>query len=680
MTPSPSPSEGACAENPGADLVQPGEHGSHTELMAPNTQGVTMKGPGPTDVADGDPFITASGSCPELPTANNAIDGKRSTPVQNNGRGNYKSQAECLAAFKDIEDALCKQLHQLQLTQSKAKKLESALQELPKDKKETSLLLAAFTLGNSLASVSHIFSVTIALMEGAKDPSSLSKMRTQDVSKQPSGSSPYPTPTSPALSISTISEGAQIEDDSSDLLLDCTPSDNDTTDLMNFNTPDRQCSATRNTESVEIDPFVDAPQGAVARLEAPDAEIRLEFHSDFTTLPGRRLYVPSLASTRAAERSRRVILGNLPPNARLPQIARGIQTHGQILSITPLNTLPFTNGATKTVMVEFLHPKPAAELIRTIQTSPLIYEDDDSTQYQADARLIPTASFGLSWADQQAVSQKYSRSLMLNGFPSDYIWYFIGKVGLQHIVRVEFDVRYNSLYIELTSMWQARRVDGLIWRGKFSDIYKYRAEEGMFRLIVPDVTQICNYTARPPCGIIKPLPEDNLETYWDTHPYNHLPPDPEKAAAQQGPTQLSLKQRIALQHDFEEDEVDDLLYDLENHKDTEYKIIGSNNITITRRRYSWSMTDMDHTKLLLANTLHEPDWAGRWDEYFRSRGEINLRTWEAYGMLAKHREEKVAKQGLDLGAVPNCESGCEMECRDLKETPVAAEIKQWLKG
>ncbi|KAM0463160.1 hypothetical protein ACHAPV_003287 [Trichoderma viride] len=675
MTPSPSPSKAVCAENLGSDLVQPGEHGSNTELMAPNTQGVTLNAPGPTDIADGVSFITASEHWLEHPTTNNATGSNRSNLVQNDGLENYKSQAECLAAFQDIEDALCKQLHQLQLTQSKAKKLESKLQDIPKEKKETSSLLAAFTLSNSLASVSHILTVTIALMEGAKDPSSLSKMRSQD----PSSSSPYLTPVSPALSISTISEEAQIEDDSSDLLLDCTPSDNDTTDLMVFNTPDRQCPATRNTESSEIDPFVDAPQEAVTRLGAPDAEIRLEFHSDFTTLPGRRLYVPSLPNTPAAERSRRVILRNLPPNARLPQIARGVQTHGQILSITPLATLPFTNDTTKTVMLEFVHSKPAAELVRTIQALPLVYEDENSDEYQANAWLVPTASFGLSWADQEVVSQHYSRSLILKGFPSDYIWYLIGKVGLQHIVRVELDVTDNSLCIELTSMWQTRRVDELIWRGKFSDIYKYSHEGGMFRLIVPDVTQICNYTTRSPSGKIKPLPEDDLERRWNTHPYNRLPPHLEKAAVQQSPTRLSLKTRLALQHEIEEDEVDNLIYDLENHKDTDYKIVGSN-ITITRRKWSWSMTDEDNTKLLLANTLHEPDWAEHWDEYFKNRGEINVRTWEAYGMLAKHREEKAAEQGLDLGAVPKCDKECEMECQDIKKTPVDGEIKKWLKG
>ncbi|PON27180.1 hypothetical protein TGAM01_v204129 [Trichoderma gamsii] len=677
MASSPSKRETVCTKHPGSDLVQLEEHGSNIDLMAPNTQGVTLNESGPTDIADGDSFITASEHCLEHPTANNAIQSNRSDLVQNDRAENYKSQAECLAAFQVIENALCTHLHQLQLTQSKATDIESKLQDLPKEEKETNLLLAAFTFINSLASVSHIFTASIAMMEGAKDPASLSKMRTR---AQPSDSPPVqtPAPASPAISISTISEEAQIEDSSSDLLLDCPPSDNDTTDLMIFDTPDRQCPATRNTGSSEIDPFIDAPQEAAARLETPDIEIRLEFHSDFTNLYGRRLYVPSLPSTPAAERSRRVILRNLPPTAKLSQIARGIQTHGQILSIMPLSTLPLSNDATKTVMVEFIHPKPTAELVRTIQVSPLIYEDANLIQYQASAWLVPTPSFGLSWVDKDVVSQKYSRSLMLKEFPSDYIWYFIGKVGLQHIVRVELDVPNHSLCIELTSMWQTRRVDELIWRGTFSDIFKYCHEKGTLRFIVPDVTQICDYNDRPPYGIIKQLPEDDLERQWNVHPYNRLPPHLKKEAVQQGPTRLSLEKRLALQHDIEEDEVEDLLLDLENHKDTDYKIIGSN-ITLTRRKWSWSMTDEDDTKLLMANTLHEPEWAEHWDKYFQDRGELNIRTWEAYGMMANHRREKAAEQGLDLGAVPKCDKGCEMGCQDLKKTPVDAEIKQWLK-
>lgn len=44
--------------------------------------------------------------------------------------------------------------------------------------------------------------------------------------------------------------------------------------------------------------------------------------------------VAPMPSTSAVEQSRRIILRNLLPNAKLPQTARGIQTHGQVLKIT----------------------------------------------------------------------------------------------------------------------------------------------------------------------------------------------------------------------------------------------------------------------------------------------------------------------------------------------------------
>ncbi|KAL6904167.1 hypothetical protein GGI43DRAFT_432790 [Trichoderma evansii] len=676
ISPWSSPPKSVCRENLGLDLVQPEEHGSNTELFGPNTHCVTLNEPSIEEISDGESFITASDWCLGNST-NSAIESNRSNLVQNDYLENHKNQAECLTVFQDIEDVLCKQLHQLQLTLFEAVSYPHAmiphlhiLQDLPEEETETSLLLAVCTLGSSLVGVQHILTGSIAMMEGVKNPSSLCKMK---------NTSPWITPASPALSIPTVSEEARTEDGLSDLLLDCTPSDNDLTDLTNLDTPDCQSPVTQNTTSPEIDPFIHGPQEAATRIETPDAEIRLDFHSDFINLFGRRLYASSPTKTSAAAQSRRVILGNLPPGAKLPQIVRGIQTHGQIVNITPLNTLPITNNATKTVMVEFLHPIPAADFIRTIQTTPLIYEDENSDRYNAHAWLVSTASFGLSWVDQEIVSQRYSRSLLLKGFPSDYIWYFINKIGLQHIVRVERDAANDSLCIEFTSLWQARRVDELIWRRKVSDIYQYCGEKGMFKVIVPDVTQISGQIDKSPCGVIKYLPEDDLERYWDTHPYNFPPTHPEKVADQQGPTRLSLQKRLALQHDIEEDEVENLLYDLENHKDTDYKIIGSN-ITITRRKWSWSMSDEDDTKLLMANTLHEPDWAERWDEYFLNRGEINIRTWEQYGMLARHRRKKAAEQGLGLGAVPKCEKGCEMGCRDIKKTPVATVIKNYLKN
>lgn len=47
---------------------------------------------------------------------------------------------------------------------------------------------------------------------------------------------------------------------------------------------------------------------------------------------------------------------------------------------------------------------------------------------------------------------------------------------------------------------------------------------------------------------------------------------------------------------------DNFLYDIENHKDTDFRIIGSN-IMLTRRKWGWSLKSEDETKLLMANTL-----------------------------------------------------------------------------
>ncbi|KAL7924406.1 hypothetical protein ACQKWADRAFT_286655 [Trichoderma austrokoningii] len=645
---------------PSSDFVQLGEHGSYSELVEPRTTCVTVNDPGATSFSEDDSFITAPEHCQEHSTTNNATEGNRSDLVQDGRLESSQSrQAECRAIFQNIEQVLCKQLHQLKHTLFDAKNLESRLQGLPKEATETSLLLAVCTLTSSLAGVGHIFTGNIAMMEAVNNPSNLAKLKMKN------------PPATPALSISTVSAEAEIKGDSSDLVLDSTPSDNDIADVTNPHVPDCQSPVTQNRESSEIDPFIDAPREAIASIEASGTEIHLQYHSDFINLFGRRLYVPAPINIPAAERSRRVILRNLPPGAKLPQIVRGIQTQGQILKIALFNAMPIANDATKTAMIEFVSQRQAAIFANTIRVNPLIYEDQNCGQYQADAWLVPTASFGLSWVDGQGVrSPRYTRSLLLKGFPGDYVWYFIDTVGIRHIVRVERDATNDSLCIELTSVWQARRVDGLIWSGRFSDIYKYCDEEGKLRLIVPDAAHISNDVAGP-SGIIKHVPEDDLEKCWNTHPYNRPALYLEKEAAQQDPT------RLPLQHEIEEDEVEDLLCDFESRKDDDYRIIGSKDIAITRRKWSWSMTSAADMKSLMAVTLHEPDWAEYWDEYFLSRGETNKRTWERYAMLAKHRRGKAAEQGLDLDAIPKCEEGCEMGCQDIKKVPVAAVVKNF---
>jgi hypothetical protein len=120
----------------------------------------------------------------------------------------------------------------------------------------------------------------------------------------------------------------------------------------------------------------------------------------------------------------------------------------------------------------------------------------------------------------------------------------------------------------------------------------------------------------------------------------------------------------------------DYLEDRRCFEATAYKIIGSN-ITLTRHKWSWSISEQDNMKLLMANTLHDPEWAGEWDLYFKAKGLVNLRTWGEYGILAAHRRERAVEQGLAEGTVPACEKKCPAGCRELKRVPVPAYIRNY---
>ncbi|KAH6608478.1 nucleotide-binding [Trichoderma cornu-damae] len=582
---------------------------------------------------------------------------------------NHKKRAKCLEMFQEIQGMLRDQHARLQdillaraswqppflknsLTQ---KRLEHMLHELPRDGIAiVTLLLAVHTLGSSLEAVENILGGNITMISGLKSTSGLSLSDSSSSSAQQSPS--------PGM-WDTHTDSAETRDDSSDLLLlDCvTPGTPglEKNPPAQVGAPDDQAAKAWNVASPGADPFVDTPRRDGPSSEASAAQLGLKFHPDFTRLRGRTLlHVPSPAAGASARpQSRRVVLRNLPPDTTLAHIMRGIRYHGRLISINMLNTAPIFGNETKAVMLDFAHPKAAADFARGVRSSRLAYEAKNGDQYRADAWLIPSPSYAFSALDRECLCRGRSRSLSLKGFPEACIWYFVSAIGLNNV---------------------ANRVDQLIWHGEFSDFYHYSLQDGKFRVAAGDSSQVEPNDDWPRRGPLKRLAEDELEVRWNRHPYNsYMPRHLRKSAALKGPTPLSPQERVALQHDIQESEVEDSLDGLENHRDTGFRILGSG-ITLTRRKWDWSMKAEGETKLLLANTLHKPDWAEQWDAYFEARGEINRRTWEQYGMLAKHRREKAAEQGLGPGAVPECGKDCEMGCRDIKAAPVAAAVKEYL--
>ncbi|KAL6818367.1 hypothetical protein GGI42DRAFT_4955 [Trichoderma sp. SZMC 28013] len=653
LTPPPSVMAFPAVLNPIS--VHHGDRSDGAPSAAPDDQHTI----GLSNVSPSQAFVTAPGQSLEI-EANNHNSSNQDKRHENEHQRSHKKRAECLQIFQEIQNALWRQFHQIQSIVFDSKEVEHVLQELAEEELDIDLVRALRTLGNSLTGVRHILKGNIIMMEEAKaNPSP---------SSSESGSS---TPQSDERGVpNSRAESPDTVETEIDLLLDDGFSDvqiGDVSDLID----DDQLTENWDAELPEEAVLFDGTPGGNAPFH-----LDLEYQSDVA-----EVYV---TTPTTGLQSRRVMLTNLPPDATMSQITRGIQCHGGLLGIMMLNTAPIFGNDTKTAMLEFVYPQSAAEFTHDANTSPLLYKAKNGDVYSANAWLISSSSYGFGRIDKGLLDNGCARRLLLKGFPKECIWYFINTIGINNIVSADYDETNDGLTVEFATLFQANKADWLIFSGRFSNFYTINPEDGKFRRFLRDSTHasevLSRFRLRQRESPISHRTGDDLEEQWNRYPYNdYLPPHLRRAAAEMGPTRVSLKARLALQYDIDESEVDDYLDDLENHKDTEYRILGSS-ITLTRRKWGWSISAEDEAKLLLENTLHEPDWADYWDEHFKACGEINRRKWEHYGMVAKHRREKAVEQGLSLDTVPKCPKGCEMGCRDIKAVPAAAVVKKFLES
>ncbi|KAH0526711.1 hypothetical protein TsFJ059_010001 [Trichoderma semiorbis] len=632
-----------------------GDQGDATVSADPPVQHMI----GQSNVSSSQAFITAPGQSLET-QANNYNNSNQDKRHGNEHQRSYKKRDECLEIFQEIQNALWRQFHQIQSIVFDSKEVEHMLQELAEEELDIDLVRALRTLGNSLTGVRHILKGNIIMMEEAKANPSLDSSE--------SGSS---TPQSDERGVSNSrAESPDTVETEIDLLIDDGLPDEQIIDMTEL-TDDEQFFLTENGG-------IELPEEAVSFVDTPGGNapfhLDLEYQSDVA-----EVYV---TTPTTGLQSRRVMLTNLPPDATMSQITRGIQCHGGILGIMMLKTAPIFGNDTKTAMLEFVYHQSAAEFAHDANNSPLLYKAKNGDIYSAHAWLISSSSYGFGRIDKGLLDNGCARRFLLKGFPKECIWYFISTFGTNNIVSADYNEANDGLTVEFATLFQANRADWLIFSGRFFDFYTISPDDAKFRMFLADPTHINEALSRirvrqRESPISHPFGDD-LEEQWNRYPYNdYLPPHLRKSAAELGPTRVSLKTRLALQYDIDESEVDDYLDDLEAHKDTEYRIIGSD-ITLTRRKWGWKISAEDEAKLLLENTLHEPDWADYWDEHFKACGEINRRKWEHYGMVAKHRREKAEEQGLAPDTVPKCPKSCEMGCRDIKAVPAAAVVKKFL--
>ncbi|EFY89968.1 hypothetical protein MAC_03950 [Metarhizium acridum CQMa 102] len=402
-----------------------------------------------------------------------------------------------------------------------------------------------------------------------------------------------------------------------------------------------------------------------------------KYHDDIKCIDSPRVYVScSPSAGKPGPQSRRVILDDLPSDVTTPQVLRSIRCFGGVISAVLTNSLKKANPRTKTAIIEFVYPEAAADVVSHFHSKKTVFLDSKGGEHQPEVYMIPTPSYFHTEANHCLLDRGCTRALFIPSFPEEAIWCLLCTIGTKHVNIVQLSE--GHLTIELTSLFAADRAEKQIRSGDAALGYD-ATEQGM--CYIPDSSQGVmqdNYDSHN--GFIAFADADILQTTWDREPYNRcrtqpLHGTPTAKDAIGHPPKPTHEEILAEYFSVDPSEIWSYLEDRRSFQDTTYNIVGST-IKLTRHKWSWSISAEDDLKLLMANTLHDPDWATEWDEYFKARGMVNLRTWEEYGLLAKHRRERAAEQGLAKGTVPICDE-CSWGCGHLKNVPVSRLIRDY---
>ncbi|PFH63448.1 hypothetical protein XA68_10040 [Ophiocordyceps unilateralis] len=399
------------------------------------------------------------------------------------------------------------------------------------------------------------------------------------------------------------------------------------------------------------------------------------YHQDVVEMPWPRLFMGSPPAPDGEKAiSRRVVIRNLPPDTSAAQVLRAVcRGEGVVAASTHPDLGARPDHAAKAAELIFVHADQAEQFVRHFRMRPVFFLAQDRTRYQAEAWLVPTPTWPNS-RERDWLEAGFTRAFSLPNMDVGAVWRAVSIAGIPFISGVRYDERREGvLTIEMTSVCEAVRAHDAIrsalgHRGWYCDQAWWNSAE-----CIHDEREL----------VIQHVDSTELVRAWNRAPYNRLDTAEEvqQPQADDGPAPEATPRRtraLAETLDVSPSQLSSYLAERENNfQDVEYKVIGST-IKLTRRAWSWSVSADDDLKLLMHNTLHEPDWEDEWDRHFEAHGSINLRTWERYGMLAQHRRKRAAEMGLEEWRVPPCNGTCPWGCQDLKDASVPEVVKQYL--
>ncbi|GJN80206.1 hypothetical protein PLIIFM63780_003731 [Purpureocillium lilacinum] len=422
---------------------------------------------------------------------------------------------------------------------------------------------------------------------------------------------------------------------------------------------------------------------------ASESFLDLSYHPEITQLTWPRvayivesspassdLTTDSQALTRG---SRRVLLGNLPPEATAAQVLRSVRCYGGVISavILPSTSSPVA-GLTEmaTAMIEFVYSTSAAGFVEVFNKNShqVTFKDAHGRPYAVRAWLAPSHSYPIRPADRQLLERGATRAVKIAPVAEDTVWLVVTEA--------QYCLADKAVTIEFASIFEAERARALL-QARRSWIGDEDPSAWLTICFVPDSCQ-GEVLARGlnSSGPVEHVYPDHISRMWNCHPYNqrvlNFNPSADNAGAAPATTPRRSKPldkaTIAGFLDLEPEELSPFLESRANWKgDITYGIIGST-AKLIRRAWGWRLTAEDDDKILMAHTLHDPEWADIWDDHFEARGEPNLRTWERYGALARHRRERAAQMGVEEWRVVPCAGGeCEWACGTMKTAKVVTD-------
>ncbi|KAM3488360.1 hypothetical protein MY3957_008343 [Beauveria namnaoensis] len=394
--------------------------------------------------------------------------------------------------------------------------------------------------------------------------------------------------------------------------------------------------------------------------------LTLTYHMDIELVKDFRIFGGNNNESTKME-SRRLLFYNLPPSCTALQVARAAAAFGQVLRIS--EAAPAVRGANDgsfTMLIEFAVSDSSTMFQTAVMSTCPQFISETGELYGAGVWVIPTPSFPISYYTNSSLEKGFTRTISISPVADIHVWFIICAVAAPpDVLDAEYDGTTQTLEMEFAGVEIAHQAWACFKRGLFGFLFADRVAH------VEPRTDRVEYS-----GYIKFLPADYLKQRFDCCPFNQYWPE----------TYYYVMTWRNLHPRFNSQKRDIPASDATATDDESNQTLSSYTTSVDNKPRGRSLFPkvspgpkrqrQSVTELLASGD--DPQLLGNWDTFFQNQSTISLREWEKYGKIAKHRRELSARQGLADGIIPNCDGTCELDCKDITETPRPKEVDIFL--